>query len=102
MIEIKMIKQVNLKGCTFIEGLPGAGLVGPMAISYIIDKLSMEYVGYLESSEFPPLISIHKNEPMPPVRVYYSEKAKIVTMFAEFAMPIELIYQLTEAVYKFV
>jgi hypothetical protein len=44
-----------------------------MAISYMIDKLQMKYVGYLESESFPPLVSIHKSEPMPPIRVYCRE-----------------------------
>jgi uncharacterized protein len=105
MIDIKMFKQVNMKGFTFIEGFPGAGLVGPMTISYIIDKLKLEYVGYLVSNDFPPLVSIHKNEPMPPIRIYCStgtKSAKIVTIFAEFAIPLELVSPLSAAVYKFI
>ncbi len=105
MIEIRMFKQVNLKGAIFIEGFPGAGLVGPMTISYMIDKLKLEYVGYMKSSDFPPLVSIHKNEPMPPIRIYCSSIAKdekIVTIFAEFAIPLELVSELSDAVYKFV
>jgi uncharacterized protein len=101
MIEIKLFENVNIKGYSFIEGFPGIGLVGPMAISYIIDKLSMKYIGFLESSLFPPLVSIHKNEPMPPIRIYGSEKDKIVTIFAEFAIPIELIQELSNAIYDF-
>ena len=66
MINIKILKKKDLKGYTLIEGFPGLGLVGPMAISYIIDKLGMEYIGYLESDDFPPLISIHHKTPMPP------------------------------------
>ncbi len=102
MIDIKLFKDVNLKGYTFIEGFPAAGLVGPMAISYIIDKLEMEYVGYLESNRFPPLISVHKNEPMPPIRIYVSEKQKIVTIFAEFAITLDLVYDVSNVVYDFV
>src|SRR5271157_1652775 len=102
MIEIKMFKQVNLNGFTFIEGFPGAGLVGPMAISYIIDKLKLDYVGYMASSDFPPLVSIHKNVPMPPIRIYCSAKEKVVTIFAEFAVPLELVFPLSDAIYKFI
>ncbi len=104
MIEIKMFKQVNLNGATLIEGFPGAGLVGPMTISYIVDKLKMDYVGYITSSDFPPLISIHKSEPMPPIRIYCSsgKGEKIVTIFAEFAIPLELVTSLSDVVYKFI
>lgn len=100
-MEITMLKDVDLKGSTFVEGFPGIGLVGPMSISYMIDKLEMEYVGYMESSSFPPLISIHKGEPMHPIRLYYSKSEKIVTIFAEFAIPLDLVYELTDTVYNF-
>ncbi|MEM3227340.1 MAG: PAC2 family protein [Candidatus Micrarchaeaceae archaeon] len=102
MIEIRMLEEVNLKGFTFVEGFPGTGLVGPMAVSYIIDKLGMSYVGYLESDDFPPLVSVHNSMPMKPVRVYYSDKYKICTVFAEFAIPVNLIYETTTAIYKFI
>ncbi len=95
MIEIKLFKDTNFKGYTFIEGFPGAGLVGPMTISYIIDKLQMKYIGYLESDQFPPLVSIHKNQPMPPIRVYATDKGKIITVFAEFAIGMEMISELS-------
>ncbi|MGC8687084.1 MAG: proteasome assembly chaperone family protein [Candidatus Micrarchaeia archaeon] len=102
MINIRMFKKIDAENATMIEGFPGIGLVGPMAISYIVDKLGMDYVGYLESSDFPPLVSIHKGEPIPPVRIYFSQKYKIATVFAEFAMPLEIVYELSEVFYNFV
>lgn len=102
MIEIKLIKKLDLQDYTMVEGFPGVGLVGPMSISYMIDKLKMKYVGYLEGTSFPPLVSIHKSEPMPSIRVYCSEEEKLLTIFAEFAIPIELIKELSNAVYDFV
>lgn len=102
MIDIRMFKKMNLKGFTFIEGFPGVGLVGPMAISYIIDKLGMTYAGYVDSHDFPPLVSIHKNTPMPPIRVYVNEKSKIATIFAEFAIPLELTREMADAVYSMI
>lgn len=101
-MEIKMLKKVALDGATFVEGFPGIGLVGPMSISYMIDKLGMEYVGYMESTSFPPLISIHKGDPMPPIRLYYSSSNKIATIFAEFAMPLDLVAGVVDAVYDFI
>jgi len=97
-----MLKKMDLNGYTFIEGFPGMGLVGPMSIGYMIDKLKMEYCGYLQSNEFPPLISIHNSKPMPPVRLYYSQKSKIIAIFAEFAIPMELNYDVSEKLFSFV
>jgi uncharacterized protein len=102
MIEVKLLKKSSLKGYTFIEGFPGVGLVGPMAISYLIDKLDMEYIGYIESSMFPPLIAIHGNKPMPPIRMYSDAKTKIFAILAEFAIPINATSELSKSVYDFV
>jgi len=102
MIEIKLFKQLDFKDYTLIEGFPGAGLVGPMTISYIIDKLQMQYIGYLQSETFPPLVSIHKGEAMPPIRVYCAEKEKLLTIFAEFAITIELVSEMSKTVYDFI
>ena len=101
MIEIKLIRDMDFAGATLIEGFPGIGLVGPMAISYIIDKLEMKYIGYFESEDFPPIISIHDSKPLPPVRLYYSDKKRIVAAFAEFAIPFSLVRELSDAVFKF-
>ena len=73
-----------------------------MCISYMIDKLKMEYIGYVESESFPPLVSIHKSVPMPPIRVYTLQSKKVVTIFAEFAIPIELVTELSSSIYAFI
>ena len=101
MIEIKLLDRFNLKGFTFLEGFPGAGLVGPMAISYIIEKQKMQYIGSIESDDFPPLIAIHGDKPMPPIRLYMNDKMKIMTVLAEFAIPLELTYELSKKMYNF-
>ena len=102
MINIKWNKKMDLKDYSFIEGFPGIGLVGPMVINYMIDKLGMTYAGYLESDKFPPLIAIHKTIPMPPIRIYVSEKYKIITIFAEFQIPMELIYEVSDKINDFI
>jgi uncharacterized protein len=102
MIKINLFEKVNLSGYTFLEGFPGAGLVGPMAISYIIEKLPMKYIGYLESDKFPPLIAIHGERPLPAVRVYMHDRTKVVTVLAEFAISIDLTYEMVECVYNFI
>lgn len=100
-IKINIFDKFNAKGGTFIEGFPGIGLVGPMAISYIIDKLKMKYVGFIDSEDFPPLVSIHGNKPMPPIRVYFSDKFKMLSVFAEFPIPMNLIHQMTDTIFDF-
>ncbi len=102
MITFKLDKKIDLEGYTFLEGFPGVGLVGSMTISYIIEKLDMEYIGYLESDDFPPLISIHKNIPISPIRIYVSKKNKLVSIFAEFSIPIGLTHELANKLFSFI
>ncbi|MCL4404444.1 MAG: PAC2 family protein [Candidatus Marsarchaeota archaeon] len=102
MLDIKVISQKKLDGYTLIEGFPGVGLVGSMALSYIIEKLGMEYYGYFDSQAFPPLVSIHNSIPMHPVRIYFSSKYKLVAIFAEFAVPTEMTYIMAKKISDFI
>ncbi len=42
MIEIILNKQQSVSGYNLIEAFPGIGLVGPMAGSYMIEKLNLD------------------------------------------------------------
>jgi uncharacterized protein len=102
MIQIKLFGKYNFEGYTLLEGFPGAGLVGPMANSYIIEKLSMEYMGYIESDKFPPITAIHDKMPMFPVRIYKEDKYKLIAIISEFTIPTELIYELGNELMDFI
>ncbi|HUB92853.1 MAG TPA: PAC2 family protein [Candidatus Saccharimonadales bacterium] len=101
MIQIKMDGDQNLKGYTLLEAFPGVGLVGAMAGSYIIEKLKMEDIGRIESDYFPPISAIHGAVPMFPARIYKSEEMKLILFMAEFAIPAQLIYQLSQEMLSF-
>ncbi len=101
MINIRLSKEYDLKGYSLIEAFPGAGLVGSMAGSYIIEKLKMEYIGHLESDLFPPIATIHNGIPMFPARLYKNDSSKIVLIISEFTIPPDAIYQLSMEVLAF-
>ncbi len=102
MIEMKLFKEANLKGYTLIEAFPGAGLVGSMAGSYMIEKLGMEYVGCIESDEFPPIATIHNGIPMYPARIYKDDRTRFVLVISEFTIPSNSIYQLSREIMGFI
>jgi uncharacterized protein len=102
MIEIKLHSEMNLKGYTLIEGFPGAGLVGPMAASYMIEKLNMKNIGYIESDLFPPIAAVHDGVPMHTARLYSDPKDKLVVVLSEFTIPQSVIYQLANELLSFV
>ncbi len=57
---IKEIKKVDLKDPILIEGLPGLGLVGKIAIRYLIKRLKAKKFAYLYSPHFPYYVLVNK------------------------------------------
>lgn len=102
MIEIKLIKNVKLNRPYFIEGLPGLGLVGTVAATYLVQKLNMEYIGYVRSKDFPPLVAIHDYKPYYPIRIYYSKKYNLIAMLSEFIIPMNMVQEMSEALLAFI
>ncbi len=102
MITIKLTKKAELKGSILIEGFPGAGLVGPMSISYIVEKKKLDYIGYITGDSLPPLVSIHGGVPMPSIRIYHSKKQNFVCILAEFALPPDATYEVSEKIVSFI
>lgn len=101
MIEIVLNKDKIISGYTIVEAFPGIGLVGPMAGSYMIEKLNMEYIGRIESEFFPPISTIHKSTPMFPARIYKSDKYKLLLFISEFTIPPNLVHQLSDELLAF-
>lgn len=83
LIEFVEIKKITLKGYTLIEGFPDLGLAGTIGSRYLIEKLKMTQVGYIDSPLFMPVIRIHEGVPMHPVRIYASPKHKLAVVLAE-------------------
>lgn len=102
MIEIKLFKNYDLKDYTLIDAFPGVGLVGPMAGSYMIEKLKMEYIGYIDSNEFPPIAAIHNSVPMFPARIYKDDKYKLIVAMSEFVIPANVVFELSRELLAFV
>lgn len=101
MIQIKLSKEQKLKGYTLLEAFPGMGLVGAMAGSYIIEKLKMENIGRIDSDGFPAITAIHGTMPLSPARIYKSDEYKLILFMSEFAIPPQLVYQLSQEMLSF-
>lgn len=102
MINIKLFKNCDIKGYTLIDAFPGVGLVGPMAGSYMIEKLKMKYIGYIESEEFPPIAAIHNGTPMFPARIYKEDNYKLVVAMSEFVIPAGIVFKMSMEILAFV
>ncbi len=98
LVEIRITKDMDLKGYTLIEGFPGIGLIGTIAVGYLNEKVKSENIGYVLSKKFPPMASIHKGEPVFPARIYVNKKHKLVLLFSEFVVPSNTVFDLAEGI----
>lgn len=57
---IKEVAKAELKNPILIEGLPGLGLVGKIAIRHLVKQLKAEKFGYLYSPHFPYFVIVSK------------------------------------------
>ena len=76
LTEIKPKKDLNIfsKPIPFngaiLMGFPGSGLVGTIALQYMVDQLEFEQIGLMTSKYFPPLAMMNKGLINDPVRIY--------------------------------
>jgi uncharacterized protein len=97
-VEVHLLKETDLSGYTLIEGFPGIGLIGTIAVGYLTEKTGAEIIGYITSRKFPPMASIHKGAPVFPARMYVDKKRKVVLLFSEFVIPSNAVYELSETI----
>jgi proteasome assembly chaperone (PAC2) family protein len=57
---IKEFAPVETKNPILIEGLPGLGLVGKIAIRYLVKQLKAQKFAYLYSPHFPYFVLVNK------------------------------------------
>ena len=91
-------KPVDLAGYTLIEGFPGMGLVGTIAVKFLSEKLGCREVGYIDSNIFVPIIRVHDGLPVHPSRIYADSKHKIVVLVSEQIVPQPFVDKLSKAI----
>lgn len=98
MTKIVEVAPVKLKNPILIEGFPGVGMIGTIAAMHLVKEWNMELIGYIDSEAFPPLCTIHNEEPLPAVRIYQSEKYNVLVLFSEFVIPMSAINQVANEI----
>jgi len=101
MIEIKEMEKIKLDHPILVEGFPGVGMIGTAAAMYLTSELKMRLCGYVESDKFPPFCTIHNGTPMPPARIYCSEKHNLIVILSEFAIPLSLVSELSSKIIEY-
>lgn len=82
-IEVRKLKNVNLKGGIVVDGFPSVGLANAIASECLIHSLKTEFVAAIDSPAFPPLSVIKNAMPNFPARVYANEELKLAMFVSE-------------------
>src|SRR5947209_6963057 len=86
-VEVRTLKEVDLKGGTVVAAFPSIGLVSTITATYMITNLKTDQVVALESPDFPSLSMIYAKKPKFPARVYASQDPKIAIFICEMPLP---------------
>jgi len=86
-VEIRTLKEVDMKGGTVVAAFPSIGLVSTITATYMITNLKVDQVTALESPDFPSLSMVYAKKPKFPARVYASQDPKIAIFICEMPLP---------------
>ena len=92
------IKKTVLKTPIVFAGFVGAGLVGPLSVGYIIDKLKMEEIGYLRSRHLPPSTVFMQGRLRHPFRFYSNNDGTICAIICEITLRAEGLYDVVSTI----
>jgi uncharacterized protein len=76
-------------------GFPGSGLVGSIALQYLVDQLSFTHIGNVTSKYFPPLAMMSKGVINVPVRFY--EKDSFLAVVADIPIHPMICYEVANS-----
>ena len=96
--EIFEINKVDLKNPLIFAGFVGAGLVGPIAVGHMIEKLGMKEIGYMRSKHLPPSTVFMKGRLRHPFRFYANKEGTICAVICEITLRMEGVYTIVAAI----
>lgn len=96
--EVFEIKKIELNSPIIFAGFVGAGLVGSLSISHIIEELKMEEIGLMRSKYLPPSTVFMKGRLRHPFRFYANKDGTICAIICEITLRMEGLYSLVSAI----
>jgi uncharacterized protein len=106
LVEIKPKKDLNIfskplpVNSSVLMGFPGSGLVGTIALQYMVDQMEFELIGAMTSKFFPPLAMMNRGIINDPVRIYAKndDKHNIVVIVADIPIAPMICYEISTSV----
>ena len=96
--EVFEIKKVELNSPIIFAGFVGAGLVGPLAINHIIEKLEMQQIAVMRSKYLPPSTVFMRGRLRHPFRFYANQEGTICAIICEITLRMEGLYSLVGSI----
>jgi len=97
MDDIKVLSRA-LDGAekTVLIGFPGSGLVGSIALQYLVEQMEFEQIGAITSKYFPPVALMTKGVINAPVRLY--EKEHLVAIISDVPIHPAICYEVANGI----
>ena len=92
------IKKSELNTPIIFAGFVGAGLVGPLSVGHIIDKLGMEEIGYLRSKHLPPSTVFMQGRLRHPFRLYSNHDGTVCVIICEITLRLEGLHDIVSTI----
>jgi len=92
------IKKTVLKSPIIFAGFVGAGLVGPLAVGCMIDKLKMKEIAYLRSKHLPPSTVFMQGRLRHPFRLYSNNDGTICGIICEITLRMEGLHDIISTI----
>jgi uncharacterized protein len=89
-------KPLTEEGAAVLMGFPGSGLVGTIALQYMVDQLEFEQIGTMTSKFFPPLAMMNKGVINEPIRIY--KKDHIAAIVADIPIHPMICYEISNGI----
>ena len=78
-VDIKIYsKPLSTESSSVLIGFPGSGLVGSIALQYLVEQLEFTQIGSMNSKYFPPLAMMNKGVINVPVRIYEKDALSVI------------------------
>ena len=91
-------KNVELKSPIIFAGFVGAGLVGPVAVNHIIEKLEMTEIGVMRSKYLPPSTVFMRGRLRHPFRFYANSEGTVCAIICEITLKMDGLYCLVSSI----
>jgi len=96
--EVFETAKIDLKSPIIFAGFVGAGLVGPLSISHIIEKLKMKEIAVMRSRFLPPSTVFIRGRLRHPFRFYANKEGTICAIICEITLRMEGVYSIVSSI----